>query len=331
MKNFAWLFLALLSIYLPNAAASSTKLVGIGDCFSGNFATYDSWLAFFAKRNPDASPEKLERYTGMLKKKFPESLFNKYKSTLTCQSIRYEHDGVPVIGYFVAPKDAKKLPTIVYNRGGNGNFGAMVFTQMFNDLFELASEGFAIIGTQYRGVGIPDSEYQDEFGGADVDDVLALRDLFTEFEAIDSSRVGLMGFSRGGMQSMLALKHGFETNAVVLVAGVYDLEKSLEFRPEMERVFAGRIPGYAEHKTEQLKARSALFWLDELDQETAFLLITGNADERVNYKQSMRLNAALQAQGLNSELIIFDGGKHALGPFQTQLVQQTKRFFLEHL
>lgn len=331
MKHWGWILLAVLSLYTANAAASPTKLIGTGNCFSGNFATYDGWLAFFTKRNPDASPEELERFTGMLKKKFPESLFNKYKSTLTCQSIRYEHDGVPVIGYFVAPKGAKNLPTIVYNRGGNGNYGAMVFTQMFNELFDLASEGFAIIGTQYRGVGIPDSEYQDEFGGADVNDVLALRDLFDEFEAIDSNRVGLMGFSRGGMQSMLALKHGFETNAAVLVAGDYDLKKSLELRPEMERVYAGRIPGYADNKKEQLEARSALFWLDELDQETAFLLITGNADERVNYKQSMRLNSALKAQGFNSELIIFDGGKHALGPFRTQLVQQTKRFFLEHL
>ena len=92
----------------------------------------------------------------------------------------------------------------------------------------------------------------------------------------------------------------------MLVAGVYDLKLGVTERPEMERVYAARIPSYASQKKEQLEARSALYWLDELDHETQFLLVSGDADERVNYKHSVTLHEKMQEQGFSSELIIYD-------------------------
>lgn len=73
-----------------------------------------------------------------------------------------------------------------------------------------------------------------------------------------------MGWSRGSTPAKLALKHGFETSAVTLVAGNYNYKKGLEFRPEMERVYEARTPDYATNKDQALEDRSAVIWVDSL-------------------------------------------------------------------
>src|SRR5665213_3493216 len=41
------------------------------------------------------------------------------------RSITYLSDGLKVKGYLAVPKEGKKLPCVIYNRGGNRSFGAL--------------------------------------------------------------------------------------------------------------------------------------------------------------------------------------------------------------
>lgn len=331
MKTFIVSSLLGITLLLGSNATYSAELTRQYSCFAGPFESYDKWMGSFAKRSPNASPEQVERFTSMLQTKFPEEVFIKYQNNLDCSFFFYEYDGISVAGFIVAPKEAKQLPTIIYNRGGNGNYGAMNFTQLFSDVFGLADRGFTIIGSQYRGTGNPKSPHQDEFGGADVQDVLALPSLFDHFPSVDPEKVGVMGYSRGAMQSMLALKNGLRAEATVLVAGAYDLVKELEFRPEMERVFKHRIPNYESHKIERLQERSALLWLDQLDRDIPFLIMSGDQDERVDVQQSIKLDEQLSADNFDSQLVIFKGDGHTLSRHKEEMVDKVAAFFAQHL
>ncbi|HET8816233.1 MAG TPA: prolyl oligopeptidase family serine peptidase [Pseudidiomarina sp.] len=331
MKAFIVSSLLGMTLLLGSNATYSAELTRQYSCFAGPFESYEKWMGSFAKRSPNASPEQLERFTSMLQTKFPEEVFVKYQNNLDCSFFFYEYEEITVAGFIVSPKEASRFPTIIYNRGGNGNYGAMNFTQLFSDVFGLADRGFTIIGSQYRGAGNPKSPHQDEFGGADVYDVLALPSLFDDFPSIDPEKVGVMGYSRGAMQTMLALKDGLKAEAAVLVAGAYDLVKELEFRPEMERVFQHRIPNYESNKMELLQDRSALLWLDQLDQDTPFLIISGDQDERVDVQQSITLDKQLRSINFDSELVIFKGDGHTLYRHKEEMFDKVAAFFRQHL
>jgi dipeptidyl aminopeptidase/acylaminoacyl peptidase len=151
---------------------------------------------------------------------------------------------VKVKGYLIIPKTAKNLPVLIYNRGGNGNYGAMVFGNMMGTLFPIAENGFAIIGSQYRGTFERSPSHDDEFGGNDIHDVIALEKILQSIKEIDINKVGMLGGSRGAMQTLMASKSMPSLKAIALRSGNFDLEKDLEFRPKMESVYEKRIPNY---------------------------------------------------------------------------------------
>ncbi|AGH43874.1 alpha/beta hydrolase family protein [Paraglaciecola psychrophila] len=96
---------------------------------------------------------------------------------------------------------------------------------MFNRLFSVAENGFAVIGTQYRGAF--DKEVvlgnYDEFGGTDVEDVVKLLSLIPNIDGVDSNRLSIYGSSRGGMQTFIALQEIPRVKTVAVNAITTDL------------------------------------------------------------------------------------------------------------
>ncbi|WP_394176685.1 alpha/beta hydrolase family protein [Thalassotalea litorea] len=311
------------------------------NCFSGDFSSHKSWKDMLINKNNKgenakarvASVEKM--FTAYLK----EEDFNQYKSTLDCRIFWYKVGGEYVQGYYIAPKPntadnkAKKTkpPVIVYNRGGNADFGAINFTDMFFTLFPLANEGFAIIGSQYSGFGNENSKRQDEFGGADVDDVVTLINLIPEIDGVDSEKVGMYGSSRGAMQSYLTLMQQNRVKALVAQAGDSDLIFGLQKRPEFERVYKARIPNYDTDKDNQLKKRSVLLWAEELPKQVPILLIHGDQDKRVAIEHSERLATRLTELEHPHKFIRFDGGDHSLMAHKGEVNLAVVEWFTNHL
>ena len=119
------------------------------------------------------------------------------------RSITYVSDGLKVKGYLVAPKEGGKLPCVIYNRGGNREFGAWTDRGAALQLGRIAAWGYLVIASQYRGNA--GGEGVEEFGGRDVNDVLNLLTLLASQPRADTARVGMYGWSRGGMMTYLAL------------------------------------------------------------------------------------------------------------------------------
>ncbi|MES1211213.1 MAG: CocE/NonD family hydrolase, partial [Acidobacteriota bacterium] len=131
-------------------------------------------------------------------------------SQVDCQRIKYMSDGLKVAGFLWKPKDTagKKLPVLLFNRGGNRDFGKLT---PWEGLHRFAASGFVVIASQYR--GNDGGEGREELGGADVRDVLNLIPLAASLEYADLRNVFLYGVSRGGMMTYLALKNGIAVNA----------------------------------------------------------------------------------------------------------------------
>lgn len=304
-------------------------------CFSGSFGEYTTWRDTLINRNPNYKTED-DRKKARLRfgQDFPREQYNYFKKNLTCNWFQYPVDGGKVNGYIIRKNlpESTKLPVLVYNRGGNGNYGGMVFGALFKRLFPIADRGFVIIGSQYRGTFMkePDASFDDQFGGEDVNDVVELFKLIPHIDGVDNDHVGMFGGSRGGMQTFLALKAGVNVEAVAVLAAPTDLLAGLTDRPEMENVYKHRIPDYESNKQKALGARSVVAWVDKLDKRIPMLVLHGQNDKRVSANQSLALANVLQQHNHPYKLIIYPGDDHGLNGHRDEVNNELVDWFKQH-
>ena len=163
------------------------------------------------------------------------------------KSMTYLSDGLKVKGYLAMPKHGGTLPCLIFNRGGNRAFGALTDGYAARVLGKLATWGYVVVASQYRGNA--GGEGREEFGGADLHDVLNLIPLLESLPQADTSRLGMYGWSRGGLMTYLALTKTNRIRAAVIGGGMSDAFDTVTRRPEMDtRQFAEVIPDYTRHK-----------------------------------------------------------------------------------
>ena len=159
-------------------------------------------------------------------------------------------------GFLVKPKKKGKYPCVIYNRGGNRSFGSLKIAHGAIALGRIAKEGYVVIASQYRGNGR--SEGKEEFGGKDVNDITILTEVLKEIEVADANKIGMYGWSRGGMMTYIALTKTDKIKAAVVGGAVSDNFSSIKDRPEMETgVLSQIIPNYTNNKDVELEKRSA--------------------------------------------------------------------------
>jgi dipeptidyl aminopeptidase/acylaminoacyl peptidase len=247
--------------------------------------------------------------------------------------IRYLSQDVEVVGYVMYPRrlvQAQSYPAVIMNRGGNRDYGRLTACG-FSFLSQIFGHGgdYVLIFPQYRGVA--GGEGKDEFGGADIHDVLSLFEIAKKLPFVDESNLFVAGWSRGGMMTYLALKHAVPVRAAVVVAGVSDLEASESERPEMARIMRDLIPNDAAKPNayvEELQKRSALHWPEVLS--VPLLLVHGGADKSVSVQHSTRLAEAIKLQGLEHKLVIYPEGEHSLRGFEDELENEVSDWWEAH-
>ncbi len=244
-------------------------------------------------------------------------------------SITYLSDGLKIKGFIALPKASGKFPVVIYARGGNRDFGAITLKKVSNIIARISSWGYVVLASQYReAMG---SEGKDEFGGRDVNDILNMIPILKKIKKADSSRIGIFGWSRGGMMTYLVLKRVDFIKAAVVGGGLSDLFMMLESRPEMEDVYMETIPNYLKNKEKALKERSAVFWADKISKKTPILILHGTSDWRVIPQMSLKLANEFLKVRQPFRLILFEGGDHALSEFPKEVFHQTKRWFYRFL
>ncbi|WP_109301870.1 S9 family peptidase [Aquimarina sp. AU474] len=203
----------------------------------------------------------------------------KHLNKLDFYFITYQSDNLKVRGIVIEPKENGKYPVVIFNRGGNRDFAQLTVGTLIMYASKLAEQGYVIIGSNYR--------EKDEFGGAEINDVLNLTETVKEIDKADPNCIGMFGWSRGGMMTYLALQKSDKIETAIVGNGPTDLFGLIFDRPEMEsKVIAECVPNYLDNKESELKKRSVVYWANELDKSSSLLILCGTNDKRVNPKQA---------------------------------------------
>ncbi|MCC7453335.1 MAG: S9 family peptidase [Crocinitomix sp.] len=243
--------------------------------------------------------------------------------------IRYMSDKLEIEGFLIKPRYIEpntKLPLIIYNRGGNCDFGAIEYKQLMF-MNKLAGNGYVVMASQYR--GNLTSEGQDEFGGSDINDIIQLTNLAKKMKFVDTNNIGSIGISRGGLMSLILSKKTDVIKTHVCIGAPTDLFKSIAERPIMySDVYQLLIGDTLSNRQEYVK-RSPIYWAKEINEP--ILLLHGGDDLNVNVSQAKNLIDSLNIYNKKSSLQIFEGGNHGLSSHMDKRDSLIVDWFNKHL
>jgi dipeptidyl aminopeptidase/acylaminoacyl peptidase len=233
----------------------------------------------------------------------------------------------------------QKLPLIVYAHGGvHGNVGV----NYVNVLRELLQQGYAVVAADYRGSAGYGQEYWEliDYGGLEVEDVFAGRQFMLEtYDIIDPERVGIMGFSHGGMITLMNLfAHPEAFKVGYAGVPVCDLVARMGYaEPGYRDLFSApyHIGKTAREDVEEYRRRSPAWHADKL--RTPLLIHTTTNDEDVHVLEVEHMIQALKAAGKSFEHKVYQDapGGHQFNRLDTKLARESRaeayRFLAKYL
>jgi dienelactone hydrolase len=236
-------------------------------------------------------------------------LDNVFADTVECYKIRYLSDGLEVVGFILKPaSENQKIPVLIFNRGGNREYGK-INAKTLEYLSYLSLQRCVVLASQYR--GNDGGEGKEEFGGSDINDILYLIPMAESLPFIDSNKIVMLGFSRGGLMTYLAISNSTKIKAACVVGGITDLIQLYNEREQgMKNVLIELMGGTPTEKKAEYKMRSAYYWPEKI--KVPVLILHGENDERVNKKQAEKLANKLDEFNKTFELVIYPNGSHGL-------------------
>lgn len=245
-----------------------------------------------------------------------------------CERVVYRSGDLRVVGFVVrppGPAPASGHPVIVWLRGGNRELGKVNPFHLAH-MLDLADQGFVVVATQYRGVD--GGEGHDEFGGRDVADVHALVPLARGLPDADATRLFLLGGSRGAISGLVAMRQGLPVRAAAFRGGVYDLERLIRERPELEPIYVEIVPEWTADRAGALRRRSAIRWVGMLD--APILLLHARQDWRASLDGALAFHLALDQTDLEHALVIYERDEHQLAFHRRAWLAEATSWFRRH-
>lgn len=238
---------------------------------------------------------------------------------------------VVIPAYTFVPKKfitSKKLPLIVLIHGGvHGDFN----TFYAHIVRELLDQGYIIIAPEYRGsTGYGRGFYQQiDYGDYENDDVLAGKRWAVEnMPQVDAERVGIMGWSHGGMITLMNIfDHPEDYRVAYAGVPVSDLIARMGYKSQGYRnEFAAstHIGKDAADNVAEYRRRSPMWNAHKL--KTPLLIHTNTNDEDVNVLEVEGLINALKANGKKFEYKIYQDapGGHTFNRIDTKLARESR-------
>jgi dipeptidyl aminopeptidase/acylaminoacyl peptidase len=236
------------------------------------------------------------------------------------------------------PEGTGPWPTVLVHPDG----GAAA-ADMRGVLWELASQGYLAVAVDYR--RLYDGTYQRTlFPWCEEAEVTTVLEVLRAQPWVDGQRLAALGFSQGGIFSLLLAAQSPEIKAVVAYYPVTDFPQWLAapHAPLLKRLVFHFIREYFRHDAERcpgvtfqtlLANASALYQAERI--HVPVLLIHGDQDGAASVEESRRLTARLAALGRNVDLVVIPGGRHVFNfkqPTQAQEAWQvTLPWLARHL
>lgn len=223
---------------------------------------------------------------------------------------------------------SKKYPLIVLPHGG---VHADFTTYHTHIIRELMGQGYIVVAPEYRGsTGYGESFYKKiDYGGFEVEDNYAARNWMVEnYDFVDGSRCGIMGWSHGGLIALMDIfQHPDDYKVAFAGVPVSDLIVRMGYwGEEYQKEFSAdyHIGKTVTEDVQEYRKRSPVNHVNEL--KTPLLIHTNTNDDDVNVLEVEHLIEALKAAGKKFEYEIFKDapGGHSFDRIDTKLAKETR-------
>lgn len=211
-------------------------------------------------------------------------------------------DSLAIPAYLFAPRDTTRPhPVILFVHGGvHADFQAAHLGQVRT----LVGRGFVVVAPEYRGSTGYGARFYDaiDYGGKEVDDVLAARDyLAHRAPYADLRRLGIMGYSHGGFIALHAVfRHPELFKVVVAHVPVADLLTRMRTHPDAYQQLFVAQPAFGarlEQNPRPYIERSPIAHVREL--RTPLLVHAADNDEDVLIAENHALRDSMIAAGMD--------------------------------
>jgi dipeptidyl aminopeptidase/acylaminoacyl peptidase len=227
--------------------------------------------------------------------------------------------------------DGLSIEAISFRPAGDGRFpGVLLIPGYQRTALDLISLGTALARNGFAAVAVSQPSFGKSQGKADYVGPLTLKvltDGFRKFKKesyVDADRMGIYGYSRGGMAASLLAVRLDDVRAAVFGAGIYDFQKAHD---------EVKIPGIRENMEKEtgmteaaVKERSSVFQMEKL--KCPVLILHGEKDENVPVTQAYLLRDRLTALKKDFEIKLYPDRPHGIGP---EVTTETIDFFKRRL
>jgi len=224
---------------------------------------------------------------------------------------------------------SRKQPLIVFvHQGVHASLDTTIDAHLIRELVE---RGYTVVATDYRGsTGYGRALYEEiDYGGLEVDDVYkGLQWMLGRYRFLDPSRVGIVGWSHGGLITLMNIfAHPKAYAAAYAGVPVSDLVARMGYESEGYRQLYSapyHLGETVQDDIEEYRKRSPVTHAAEL--ATPLLLHTNTNDEDVNYLEVEHLIQAFKAEGKRFEYKVYKDapGGHYFNRLDTPLAEESR-------
>jgi dipeptidyl aminopeptidase/acylaminoacyl peptidase len=222
-------------------------------------------------------------------------------------------DGTEVHGLIVKPAaflEGRKYPTLLRIHGGPNGQDEHAFS-FERELF--AGNGYVVVAVNYRGSNGRGSAYQKaifaDWGGKEVVDLLGAMDEIQKRPYVDADRLGIGGWSYGGILTDYTIATDGRFKAATSGAGSA-LQLSMYGVDQYITQYETEIGPPWKNQDLWIKISYPFFHADRIKTPTLFLV--GEKDFNVPSVGSEQMYQALKSLGVDTKLVIYPGQFHGL-------------------
>ena len=231
-------------------------------------------------------------------------------------------DGVELNGWMIKPPDfdpSKKYPVFFNNYGGPGSQTVRDnWSYGWNEL--LAQRGYIVVSVDNRGTGARGEAFKKitygQLGKYETQDQIEAARYVGSLPYVDSTRIGVWGWSYGGFMAASCLFKGH---------GVYKMGISVAPVTSWryyDTIYTERYMGLPQDNAKGYDDNSPINFCGEL--EGKYLLIHGTADDNVHFQNSVELMEALIQAGKQFEVQIYPDKNHGISGGNTRFHLYTR-------
>lgn len=227
--------------------------------------------------------------------------------------------------------DGRHVEALVFRPDGAGPFpGVLMIPGHDRTAKDLIAMGEGLKAAGFAGIAVSQPGYGKSEGPADYVGPKTIKVLTAGYRKlqkesfVDPKRMGIYGYSRGGMASSLMAVELDDVKAAVFGAGVYDFKRQYDDVP---------LPGIKANMLAEtgmtesaIRERSSILRMDRL--KCPVLILHGEKDRNVPVIQAYLLRDRLTALHKDFEIRLFPDKEHGIGP---QVIPITVEFFERRL